>query len=163
MNEENKLKVHLEFGGTKADFKGDVNEVFEAIVRFLTQIYPNLEVLQKVVYAPDLTRLAEKLAGLVEITSEGPVLASNLDLLSKNAACIVLLGAHVGNQLRKMPKETLSSSDLAKITGKARKTIANEMLRLLSDGLVERTPDGEYRITVPGIRKTEDAINEYRM
>jgi len=162
VSEQNKLRVHLEFGEAKADFEGDVNQVFEAIVRFLTQIYPNLETVQKIIYTPDLTRLAEKLAGLLEITSKGPLFVSRFDLPARNAVCLALLGSYVGNKLGKMPKETLSSNELAKITGKARKTISNEMPHLSSDGLVERTAEGEYRITILGIRRTETIIDEYK-
>jgi len=49
MEERDKLKVHIEFGETKADFEGDVNQVFEAIVRFLTSVYPNLILTRRLV------------------------------------------------------------------------------------------------------------------
>jgi hypothetical protein len=162
VSEKETLRVHLEFGEAKADFEGDVNQVFESIVRFLIQIYPNLEILQKIVYTPNLSVLTEKLVGVVEISSEGPILVSGLDLPSRDVACIALLGAHAGSKLGKLSKETLSSSDLARITGKARKTISNEIPRLVSDGLVERTVEGEYRITILGVRKAENAIEEYK-
>ncbi len=160
MNEQNKLKVHLEFGEAKVDLEGDVNQVFEAIVRFLTEVYPNLEILRNLVYTPDLTSLAAKLVGRIEITAEGPILVSGAELSARDAACIALLGAHVGNKLGKLTKETLSSGDLAKITGKARKTISNEVPKLITDGLAERTTEGEYKLTIQGIRKTEDMLTE---
>jgi hypothetical protein len=163
MSEQKKLKAHLEFGEAKVDFEGDVNQVFEATVRFLTQIYPNLEILDRIAFTPDLTRLAEKLIGLVEITPEGPILVSNLKVSAKEAICLALLGANVGNRLGKLPKETLSSADLSKLTGKAGKTISNEMPQLASEGLVERTAEGEYRITVLGIKRTEEKIDEYEL
>jgi hypothetical protein len=162
MSEKSSLRVHLEFDEAKADFEGDVDQVFEAIIRFLTQIYPNLEIVQKIVYTPNLTELAEKLVGIVEITSDGLILVSGLDLSAKDAICLALLGTYVGNKLGKMRKETLSSSELAKTTGKARKTISNEIPRLTLEGLVERTAEGEYGITALGIRKAEDMIKEHR-
>jgi len=161
VKEKGKLTVHLEFGEAKADFEGDVDQVFESIIRFLTQIYPNLRILQQIVYTPDLIRLGEKLSGLLEITSEGPILVSAFDLSARDAVCLALLGAHVGTKLGKISKSTLSSGELAKIVGKARKTIANEVPRLTSDGLVERTTEGEYQLTTLGIRKTETLIEEY--
>jgi hypothetical protein len=158
MNEQKKLKVHLEFSDAKADFEGDVNQVFEAIIRFLTNVYPNLEILQSIVYAPDLAGISKKLVGLVEITSGGPVLVSEVEMPARDAMCIVLLSAYVGKRLGRLLKETLSSSELAKITGKARKTISNELPKLISEGTAERTEEGEYRLTTVGIRKTEDTI-----
>ena len=163
MSGQNKLKVHLEFGEVKVDFEGDVNQVFEFIVHFLTEVYPNLEILRSLVYTPDLTNLAAKLVGRVEITGEGPILISGSELSAQEAACTALLGAHVGNKLGKLIKETLSSGDLAKITGKARKTISNEVPRLVADGLVERTTESEYKLTILGIRKTEEMLTEKKL
>jgi len=162
MGEKGSLRVHIEFGEAKADFEGEVNQVFEATVRFLGQIYPNLELVQKIVYTPNLVELAEKLAGLIEITSEGPILVSGLDLPTRDAVCLVLLGAYVGDKLGRMSKNTLSSGELSRITGKARKTISNEIPRLASDGLIVKTPEGQYGITTFGIRKTEDVIEELK-
>jgi hypothetical protein len=160
MSGQNKLKVHLEFGEVKVDFEGDVNQVFGSIVHFLTELYPNLEILRNLVYTPDLTNLAAKLIGRLEITAEGPILISESGLSARDVACIALLGTYVGNRLGKLTKETLSSSDLAKITGKARKTISNEIPKLITDGLVERTAESEYKLTVLGIRKTEETLTE---
>lgn len=161
MNEE-KLKVHIEFGQAKADFEGDINEVFELTIKFLTQIYPRLEVLQRIIYTPDVIELARRIEGLVEITSDGLILPSNLDVPARDAICLALLGAYLGKALGKLPKDALSTRDLARIIGKARKTVSNEVPRLISDGLIERTPEGEYRLTTPGIRKTELFIEEYK-
>ena len=162
MKEEEKLKVHIELGEAKADFEGDVNQVFELTVKFLTQIYPNLEILRRVVYTPDIIKLAEKIEGLVEITSEGLILPFDLDAPARDAVCLALLGAYLGKALGKLSKDTMSTKDLARIVGKARKTISNEVPRLISEGLIERTPEGEYRLTTLGIRKTESFIEQYK-
>ncbi len=160
MSGQDSLRVHIEFGEVKVDFEGDVNQVTESIIRFLTGIYPNLEILRKLVYTPDAANLAAKLVGRVEITVEGPILVSGPDLSTRDAACTALLGAYVGNKLGKLPKESLSPGDLAKITGKAKKTISNEVPKLVADGLAERTGEGEYRLTILGVRKTEDTLTQ---
>jgi hypothetical protein len=154
------LKVHLEFGDVKIDFEGDVNKVAESIVHFLAEVYPNLEILRKLVYTPDVASLAAKLVGRAEITAEGPILVSGPETSARDAACTALLGAYVGSKLGKLPKESLSPGDLAKITGKAKKTISNEVPKLVADGLAERTDEGEYRLTVLGIRRTEDTLSQ---
>jgi len=162
LKEKEKLKVHIELGEAKADFEGDVNQVFELTVKFLTQIYPNLDILRRVVYTPDIIKLAEKIEGLIEITSEGLILPFDLDAPARDAVCLALLGAYLGKALGKLPKDALSTRHLARIVGKARKTISNEMPRLISDGLIERTLEGEYRLTTLGIRKTESFIEQYK-
>ena len=162
MREDERLKVHIELGEAKADFEGDLNEVFGLTVKFLTQICPSLEALQKILYKPDIVELTERVKGLIEITPEGLILLSNLDAPAREAACLALLGAYLGKAFGKLSKDSLSTRDLARIVGKARKTIANEMPRLVSDGLIERTPEGEYRLTTLGIRRTESFIGQYR-
>ena len=160
MSGKESLRVHLEFGDVKVDFEGDVNQVTESIIRFLTGVYPNLEILRKLVYIPDVTNLATKLVGHAEITAEGPILVPRLETSARDAACTALLGAYVGSKLGKLSKESLSSADLAIITGKAKKTISNEVPKLVADGLAERTDEGEYRLTVLGIKRTEEILTQ---
>ncbi|MEM2960176.1 MAG: winged helix-turn-helix domain-containing protein [Candidatus Bathyarchaeia archaeon] len=138
----------------KADFEGDAEQVFESILRFLSQVYPNIELIQKIVFTPDLVKMMNDIAGLVEITQDGPIISSDLDLPAKSAICLTLLGAYIGNKIGRLRKETLSTSELSKLTGKAKKTVSNEIPKLVEDGLVEKASEGEYRITPLGIRKT---------
>ncbi|MCS7120577.1 MAG: hypothetical protein RMJ07_04175 [Nitrososphaerota archaeon] len=161
MAEKSKLKVHLEIDGVKADFEGDVNEALKLIFGFLSKVFPSLEIAQKISYNPNIAELSEKLVGLVEITDDGPIL-SRLDLSSRDAICISLLGAYVGNMIGKLPKATLSSAELARIIGKARKTVSNEIPKLLSNGIIERRPDGEYGLTLLGIRRVEEILKVIR-
>lgn len=158
MSEGKTIKVHIEFGDIKVDFEGDVNQVFEAVIRFLSQIYPTLEILQRIVFSPDLTRLAENITGLVEITSDGPAIAQNIELPARSAICLALLGAYIGSKIGKLKKDTLSTVELSKLTGKARKTIINELPKLIDEGLIEKVSEGEYKITELGMRRTEDII-----
>jgi len=162
MNENSKLKVHVEFGEMMANFEGGADEVFRALSRFLIQVCPNLETVQRLVYAPDLIKISEDLVGFVELTLDGPLLVSVSSFSAMNMICLALLGAYLGYRLGKMSRETLSSNELARITGKARKTIMNELPKLLSKGYVERTSESEYLITTLGIKRTEKMVEEYR-
>ncbi|MEM0010417.1 MAG: helix-turn-helix domain-containing protein [Candidatus Bathyarchaeia archaeon] len=158
MSEKGAVKVHLEIGDLKVDFEGDSKYVFESLLHFISQVCPNMELLRKVVYTPDLVNLINEISGLVEISSEGPMLNLNLDLSTRNAICLALLGAYIGNKIGKLNKDTLSVSDLSKLTGKAKKTVTNELPKLVESGLVEKVYEGEYKITELGIRRTEDII-----
>ena len=162
MSFEGKVKVHIEFGEARADFEGDADQVFTMIVRFFTQVYPDLEILRKIIYTPDLTRLVEKIAGLVEITPEGQIILIRRDLSAGNLICLALLASSIRNKLGSLAKGTLSSNDLTMITGKAKKTVSNELPQLVAKGLFERTSEGEYLITTLGIKRTEDIIDKYK-
>lgn len=156
MSERRSVRVHLEFGDLKADFEGDAGQVFESILRFLSQACPNIELLQKIVYMPDLVDLMKSLSGLVEITPDGPVTTSGINLPTKSSVCLALLGAYIGNKIGKLQKDTLSIGELSMLTGKAKKTISNEIPSLVENGLVEKVSEGEYRITQLGIRKSKE-------
>jgi len=162
MNERSVLKVHVEFGEVRADFEGDADEVFIAFSRFLLKAYPNLKTVQRLIYEPDLIEISSRLVGLVELSSDGPILVSPLGFSAREVISLSLLAAYVGFRLGKLRRDALSSDELARITGKAKKTIMNELPRLVNAGYVERKPEGEYLITILGIRWTEEIIKDYR-
>lgn len=158
MSEKSIVKVHLEMGDMKVDFEGSSEEVFESLLRFISQVCPGIEMLRKITYTPDLTRIIEDLTGLIEISSSGPVINPNLELSARNAICLALLGAYIGNRIGKLSKDTLSVGELSRLIGKAKKTVINELPRLIDSGLVERVSEGEYKITELGIKRTEEII-----
>jgi len=159
---EAKVKAHLEVGDIKVDFEGDVNQVFESIISFLSQIYPNIEIIRRIFFTPDLAKLSSSIAGLVEITLEGPIIAPNVNLTARSAICLVLLGAYIGAKFGRLQRDSLAASDLSKFTGKAKKTVINELPRLVEEGLIEKVSEGEYRITTLGIRRTEEIIESLK-
>ena len=157
-----RLSELTNMGWVERTGRGEYRLTTLGVKGFLDEILPTLKALQNVVFAPDLPLLIGKLKGLIEITSEGTILVSKPELPARDAICISLLGAHVGSKLGRSTKGTLSSIDLAMITGKARKTIMNEMPILISDGLVERTSEGEYNLTTSGITKTGTIIDSIK-
>jgi len=158
--EDEKLKVQLEFDNAKAIFEGNVNEVYGALTKFLTNFFPNLELVQRITFTPDIVGLIDELAGIIELTPEGPIFTSDFQLSAREKICIALLGAYVGQKLGILNKSSLSTSELSRITKKARKTISNEIPKLIAGGIVERTLEGECQITTLGIRETENLVRE---
>jgi len=162
LGERNLVKVHLEYGEVKADFEGEAGQVFESILRFLSQICPAIGAAQKIIYTPNLAGIINSVVGILEITDEIPIVNPAINLSAKNAICLALLGAYIGNKIGKLRKDTLSINDLSKSTGKAKKTISNDIPKLIEGGLVEKVSEGEYRITQLGIRRSEEIINALR-
>ncbi|MEM3041462.1 MAG: hypothetical protein QXG97_05510, partial [Nitrososphaerota archaeon] len=58
--------------------------------------------------------------------------------------------------------DSLTALGLAKVTGKALKTVSNQVAWMVDDGLVERVGRGEYRITSLGIKRAQEIIAESR-
>jgi len=152
------VKVHLEIGDMKVNFEGSSEQVFDSLLRFISQICPNIELLRRIMYTPDLAKIINNISGLVEISSSGPIINPSLELSAKNAICLALLGAYVGSRIGKLSKDTLSVGELSRLTGKAKKTVTNELPKLIEGGLVERASEGEYKITELGVRRTEEII-----
>jgi len=153
-----KIHLNLEYGELKASFEGDVEEVFEALTRFLTNTIPTFNVAQKILYTADLTSLINSLEGLLVITSDGKIVLEDTKIPVNSAVCIGLTGAYIAKKIGKMEDDSLSPIELGQIIGKATKTVRNELPNLIKNGLIERVEKGKYRITSVGLRTTEKEI-----
>lgn len=73
------------------------------------------------------------------------------DVATDQALGFLLIGAHIGFTIGKLPKDTLSSEELTKFVNKASQTVANELTKMTKQGLANRVGKGEYKITTFGI------------
>lgn len=162
MSDKGRLKVHVEFGELKEDFEGNPNEVVRAFLISITSVYPSLELAKKLVFQPNLSRLGDSLVGLVKFAPEGLLFLAG-EVPSEEAIMISLVGSYVGYRLGKVDNDTDSANGLAKITGKALKTISNQLACVIDDGLVERVERGRYRITSLGIIRFEQIAEKLRI
>jgi hypothetical protein len=151
---EKSIKIRLQYGELQEDFNGPLNEVIRAVLITLSQIYPSLEIAQQLVYQPDLSKLADQLVAFIQYTPNGIIMSADR-FSSEEAIIISLVGTLVGYRLGVIKTDTTSARDLAKITGKALKTISNQLAWMIDDGLVERVGRGEYQITSQGIQRFE--------
>jgi hypothetical protein len=148
-----KARVHIECGEIKADIEGTPDDVFREIVKLL-----NLETVSRLVYTVDIAKLLEDLDGILVIAAEGPILSFNLDLPADQTIGLCLLGSYVGEKIGKLAKNSLTVEELAKLTGKAVKTIRNELPFMIESGVIERVSRGEYRITTLGIKRLTETV-----
>lgn len=155
MSNHSSIKIHAEFGQDKLDFEGAPDEVFAAFVDFLSKIYPAFEMARQITFMPDIRKLSEDLIGIAEIGTEAPVLVSGRELPADETILLALLCSYIGNRLGKLQKSSLSSGELSKVTGKAQKTVMNQLPKMLVEGSVEKT-DKEYRISDFGIVRTRN-------
>jgi len=161
MSSQSNLKVHVEFGDAKADFEGNPDEVSKAFLTFLNKIYPAFELAQRLTFNPDLAKLTEGLVGILEFAPEGAFLVFT-ELPAEEAIILSLIGVYIGNRLGRITNDAVSANGLSKMTGKALKTMSNQLAWMVDDGLVERVGRGEYRITSIGIKRSERILQELR-
>lgn len=161
MSDKGKLKLHVEFGDVREDFEGDPDEVVRAFLTSVSNVYPSLELAKKLVFQPDLSRLAESLVGLVKFAPEGLMVLAG-EAPAEETIIISLVGSYVGYRFSKIESDTDSANGLAKTTGKALKTISNQLAWMIDEGLVERVGRGSYRITSLGIKRFEQIAANLR-
>lgn len=159
MSDQSKVRIHVECGEFKADLEGTADEVFKEIVKLLNQVFPTFETVSRLIYTVDIAKLVDDLAGFLVIAPEdGPLLSLHLELPADEAISLCLVGSYVGEKLGKLTKNSLTVDELARFTGKAVKTIINQLAWMVDDGLIERVGKGEYRITNLGIKNVCDVI-----
>ncbi|MEM2876036.1 MAG: hypothetical protein QXL67_03685 [Candidatus Bathyarchaeia archaeon] len=158
MSSELKLHLNIEYGELRASFEGGVEEVFEALVKFLMDTIPTFSVAQKILYTANLTELIRRMEGIALITPEGRVILEDTKIPVSNAICIGLAGAYIARKIGKAGDDSFSPIELSRIIGKATKSVRNELPNLINNGLIERVDKGKYKITSAGLWKVENEI-----
>ncbi len=145
------------YGKGRLDFQGNADQVIDSILRFLSKVYPTYKVVSDLTINLDLEELMKSLKGLIGISDEGLIILKT-DLPTDLSIMLCLVGAHVSSRMRKLDRETLSTGDIAKLVGKAAKTIRNEIPSLMRKGWVDRIGRGEYKATTTGIIQFQDQV-----
>jgi hypothetical protein len=161
MSSKDRLKLHVEWGEFTEDLEGNPDDVVRALMLSLSQLYPSLKLTRQLIFQPDLTRLADSLIGLVEFAPEGILVLAG-ESPAEEAIVIALVGSYVGYQLGQIDDDRCSAMNLAKYTGKALKTISNQLAWMVDEGLVERVERGKYRIASLGIKRFERIASRYQ-
>ena len=156
-----RLRLHLEVGDVKVDLEGEADDVVRGLLAQLAKVFPSLELARKLSFNPDLAELSDSLTGVAEFAPEGLLLNAK-ELPADEAIVVTLLGMYVGYRLGKVQSESLPALGLAKATGKALKTVANQIAWMVDEGLVERLGRGEYRTTSLGIKRAQSIILELK-
>lgn len=148
------VEVVIKSGKNEARFSGTPDEVLSEILKFLAKVYPALEIVSRLTLSTDIESLSRDLEGVVAIAPEGPVLlASKQNLTVEEVIESYLIAKYMGYKLGKLDSDTLSSSDLVKLTGSTVGTVAGRLSGLVGRLLAERVGRGEYRITTLGIKE----------
>jgi hypothetical protein len=153
--------VHVEHGEFQADFEGSPEAVSVAFLDFLNKAYPAFKLASRLIFKPDVIQLAQALEGVIEYSSDGLLLTSG-DLTSDEAIVLTLLGVYVGRKLGVSVEASVSVTHIATASGKASKTVLNQLKGMIDNGLVERVGRGEYQITSQGIKRAENVLHDVK-
>lgn len=150
--EDKKLEATIKFRDLETKFSGSVDEVINAFLRFLMQIYPNYELVSKLTLTADFERLLKDLEKVMVITPEGLVIAVPKEKIGERESILLyLLKANVGFRLGRLHKDSLSIAEILTLTGGKPGSVAARLSEMVDIGWVDRIGRGEYRITTYGI------------
>jgi len=148
---DGELKVVLRHGETEVEFSGNYEDVWRSINKYLSEIYPSIEAVKKLIGAIDVNLLMEKLEGLVEIR-EGMINVLE-DTGAKRKILLCLAGAHVGKILGLLERDKLTPKEIASYTGLNEKVTRARLSELKKAGLVIKYGEGLYGFTKASIKE----------
>ncbi len=162
MSDTPKVKVQLEWGDIKHTAEGDLETVMREMMQFAARILPNYSLASKLTFSPDYSAMVDDLSETVKLTPEGEAVLLKPEMSAENSIALVLLAAKVANAVGTRPSVDMSPELISRAIVKAVKTVKNTLAMMVKMGTVERTPEGNYRLTIQGIRKahqTARALN----
>lgn len=156
MSERPKVKVQIEWGDIKHVAEGDLETVVREVVQFAARVLPNYALASKLTFSPDYSSMVDDLSQTVKLTPEGEIVLLKTEMSAENSILIVLLAARVAHAVGTRPTVDMDAEAISKAIGKAAKTVRNTLAMITKVGIVERTSDGSYKLTIQGIRRAHD-------
>ncbi len=156
MSERPKIKVQIEWGDIKHTAEGDLETVIREVMQFAAKVLPNYSLASKLTFSPDYSSMVDDLSESVNLTPEGEVVLLKPEMSAENSIALVLLAARVANAVGARPSVDMGPEMISRAIGKAVKTVRNTLAMIVKTGVVERTAQGNYKLTMQGIRRTHE-------
>ncbi len=156
MSERPRIKVQIEWGDLKHTAEGDLETVVREVMQFAAKVLPNYSLASKLTFSPDFSSMADDLSEAVKLTPEGEVVLLKPELSAENSIAIVLLATRVANAVGTRASADIGPETISRAIGKSVKTVRNTLALLAKTGIVDRTNEGTYKLTIQGIRKAHE-------
>lgn len=155
---ETRLRVQVEFGEMKLSSEGDPDAVMQEVNDFVGRVCPTYQVASRILLIPDYAGLIEELSGGIRVTGEGGVIVEQNSFSSDQLIGLALLGFHIAFKIGKCSSDCASADEIARVIGKAVKTVRNTLVQMFKQGLVDRAERGTYRISARGMEELREAM-----
>ncbi len=154
-----KVQVHLKYKELEQQFAAEPQEAWLLINQFFKNFIPSFEIAQKIWLNIDLQQLAKDLDGIVVFSSDGASLLIPKNKLTDNEALSLWLTAYyLGDKIGMVNVDALSKDELQIKLGKSGKITSTRLGELSKNGLVQKTADEKFRITVMGVLQTQKEV-----
>jgi len=147
------VELIVKHSGIENRIIGNPESVLRETISYFSKVYPNLELISKLVLSTDNQEFMQNMTGVLASSPEGLVVLKDLaGLKDKELLMIHLSGSRLLHLLAKKETDTLSLDEITKITGRSTGTVAGRLSELCNEQLVERVGKGSYRLTTMGTR-----------
>jgi hypothetical protein len=147
------VELTVKHSGIENRIVGNPESVLRETIAYFSKVYPNLELVSKLVLSIDTQEFLQTIAGVLAASPEGLAVLKDLaGLKDRELLMIHLTGARLLYLLGKKEADTLSLDEITKTTGRSTGTVAGRLSELCNEQLVERVGKGSYRLTTMGTR-----------
>jgi predicted transcriptional regulator len=154
------VKVQIDANGMHYESSGSAEEIMPQILQFISKALPTYDIARRLMYVPDLARLADNASEIVKMTNSNQLFLTRNDLPAERSISVVLFIAHLAAKISKRPSDSMNVKEISTAVGKAPKTVRNAIVSLQRTVLIERADRGSYRITQKGLMELESSLSE---
>lgn len=152
MNRVSTIRLEIPDKNIKVEFTGDENTIIRDMFRFLSNVYPRLTIVDKIVYTPDLEALLSAISSHIKISSGEIILLEEEAKTTESKILYLLAGCYIASRFGLREKSSMSVEEMVRmVTNISKKTIQNTLVDLVKKGLVLRQARGTFEISVKGI------------
>ena len=154
-----KMQVLLKYKDLEQKFSAQPEEAWLLINQFFKELIPSFEIAQKLWLNIDVKQLAKDMSGIVVFSSDGANLLVAKNKLTDNEALSLWLTFNfLGLKLGLLKNDALSKDELQLKLGKSSKITGTRLGELSKNGIVQKTSDEKFRMTIIGIVQTQKEI-----
>lgn len=160
MKGNKKIKVTVEYGDLSYSVEGDLDTVFNSLIKWFNEVIPYYELARNLYVTIDHIKLADILTRYLRLSTDNKEIIFNEEqsqrLPLSNKILLTLGFIHLLHLLNKRDTGSATLKEISKIVVAPAKTVSSRLSELSLLGYVERDKDERgvtYRITVKGLLK----------
>lgn len=160
---EEELRVSIRYGDLEAEFSGSPGSVYRQIVSFLEKAIPAYSLARKISFSMDLEDLLKTFSEIFAYDEEhGLFFKLSLNELKSVSDAILLLALrkHLEYKLGRVGEQSINFSELEGSLPAKKKTVRNNLTKLVQAELLRRLDRGDYVITALGIKHLADKYSK---
>jgi len=160
---EEELKVTIKYGDLEAEFSGSPGSVYRQVVSFLEKTIPAYSLARKISFSMDLEDLLETFSEIFAYDEEqGLFFKLSLRELKSVSDAILLLALrkYLEYRLGRIEEQSIGFSELEGSLPVKKKTIQNNLTKLVQAEFLRRLDRGDYAITALGIKHLADKYSK---